>query len=46
MTELEGLIAFWESMLTYNRWMLEVSMQVHIANTIKNLKELKKLKGE
>ena len=45
MTELEGLIRFWEATIKGAWFLLEPSVKVHIENTIKYLKELEKLKG-
>jgi len=39
-TELEGLIRFWETKLKDAWFLTEPSVQVHIENTIKYLKEL------
>lgn len=44
MTELEGLIRFWEATLKGAWWVLEPSVKLHIQNTIKYLKELQELK--
>lgn len=38
MTELEGLIRYWESLLLSYGALLQPSVQVHIRNTIKYLK--------
>ena len=46
MTDLEALIQFWEDMLMTSRWTMEVTIQTQIEQTIRRLKELKKLKGE
>ena len=45
MTELEGLIRFWETKLKDAWFLTEPSVQVHIENTIKHLKELQSQKG-
>jgi len=45
MTELEGLIRFWEATLKGAWWVLEPSVKVAMENTIKYLKELQSQKG-
>jgi len=40
MTELEGLIRFWEATLERAWFLLDPSVKLHIENTIKYLKEL------
>ncbi|GAI62811.1 unnamed protein product, partial [marine sediment metagenome] len=40
MTELEGLIRYWESVQKQFSYLLEPSALVHIQNTIKYLKQL------
>jgi len=46
MTQLEGCIRFWESMLKNNRFVMSISTISQIEATIKFLKELQKMKGE
>jgi len=46
MTELEGLIRFWEATLKHAWFLLEPSVKTAIENNIKYLKELQALKGE
>lgn len=43
MTELEGLIRFWEATLKHAWFLLEPSVKVHIENTIKHLKQLQEM---
>ena len=45
MTDLEGLIRFWEAILLNSRWIMEPSIQVHIETTIKLLKKLQEIQG-
>ena len=45
MTELEGCIRFWESMLKHSRFIMSISTITQIEATIKFLKELQKVKG-
>lgn len=45
MTELEGLISFWQSISDQYFYLLEPSTLSHIQSTIKSLKELQKLKA-
>ena len=40
MTDLEGTILFWESMLAHASCLLEPSVELHIKTTIKALKQL------
>ena len=40
MTEVEGLIRFWESVLVEYRFLMSPSIQAHIEATIKNLRRL------
>lgn len=44
MTELEGLILYWKSLLQFTGHILEPSVQAHITNTIKHLEELQRIK--
>ncbi len=46
MTELEGQIRHWESVLKDSEYLLSPSTQAVITGTIKSLKELQKLKGD
>lgn len=46
MTELEGLIRFWEATLKHAWFLLEPSVKLGIEHTVKHLKELQTLKGE
>lgn len=43
MTELEGLIRFWESTLRLNRFVMGPSVIAHVESTIMYLKQLDKL---
>lgn len=45
MAELDSLIHFWEEHLSHNRTLMAISLIWQIEQTIKFLKELKKLKG-
>ena len=40
MTELEGLIRFWEATLKHAWFLLDSSIKIHIENTVRDLKEL------
>ncbi|GAJ16529.1 unnamed protein product, partial [marine sediment metagenome] len=40
MTELEGLIRFWEATLKHAWFLLEPSVKLNIENNIKHLREL------
>ncbi|MBA7584443.1 hypothetical protein ES708_26397 [subsurface metagenome] len=40
MTELEGLIRYWEAVQKQSLYLLEPSALVHIQNTVKYLKQL------
>jgi len=46
MTQLEGCIRFWESILEHNRFVMSVSTISQIEATIKFLRELQKIKEE
>jgi len=45
MTQIEGCIRFWQSILKNNRFVMSVSTISQIEATIEFLKELQKIKG-
>jgi len=45
MTDLKGLILFWEATLKEAWFLLDPSTKLHLQNTIKHLKELQAQKG-
>lgn len=45
MTELEGLIRFWEATVKGAWFLLDPSVKLHMENTIKYLKELQSKQG-
>jgi len=46
MTDLEFCINFWQTTVDIHSYLIPPSMLVLIKDTIKHLKELKKIKGE
>ncbi len=43
MTDLEGIIRYWQAILDNQRYMLEPSVIHHIESTVKHLKQLQKI---